>query len=546
MAERQPDHTDAGIAGLASLAGHQADDHRQLGFLHEVVDDTIAFRTLVASSVLVAAVGLDPHVLDPGMPSISAALKAEPDLQTLFLLAAVVQSGFVLVGGFAADTFRSLRLVKIALFGLIAASVAAIVAPDGAPLIVVRFLAWACDGLILPFAIGAVAAAYRHQARATALGIVYAVFGATTAAAPVLAMVLGAAGPHWPAYVACGAMSLFALKFVRRFARTDRVHLADRRASGPVALFAFGVVALVAGLIVVGDALEPLRFAMVAAGAAAVAAALWMRTRSWSDGAPAVDLRPVATALAAGVVIGFAQAAPLLQLPVFFHLVQGASPLLAGIAIAPFVVAIIVAGPVSGFMLARFSPRTLIAGGVLAVALADLLFWLVLGETTPYVAFVLPFLFIGAGFVIATTVRTAVIFASMPSALPASAAAFNEASLGLGSRLGVVVATVVMSQTALDAYRDSLVNLPVPTVDSLVAPFRDLITVIGLPELNEIVTGVNDATMAAYHSALIAGWRMGELIPGIVALVAAAVVFVAMGRHDPVRSVWDLSDEREA
>ena len=54
---------------------------------------------------------------------------------------------------------------------------------------------------------------------------------------------------------------------------------------------------------------------------------------------------------------------------------------------------------------------------------------MIAGPGTGYVLFVLPLVLIGAGFVVATTVRTAIIFASVPRGLPATAAALNEASL---------------------------------------------------------------------------------------------------------------------
>ena len=46
--------------------------------------------------------------------------------------------------------------------------------------------------------------------------------------------------------------------------------------------------------------------------------------------------------------------------------------------------------------------------------------------TTPtagYAGFIVPCLAVGVGFVIATTVRTAIIFAGVPGGLPATAAA---------------------------------------------------------------------------------------------------------------------------
>jgi hypothetical protein len=58
-------------------------------------------------------------------------------------------------------------------------------------------------------------------------------------------------------------------------------------------------------------------------------------------------------------------------------------------------------------------------------------------------------LLIGAGFVVATTVRTAIIFASVPDGLPATAAALNESSVAVGSRIGTVVFTALVAQVAL-------------------------------------------------------------------------------------------------
>ena len=74
-------------------------------------------------------------------------------------------------------------------------------------------------------------------------------------------------------------------------------------------LFAFGVVAIVAALIQVGTGLDPLRLAVIAVGVTCLALAFVPRVRS-ADGLTTmgVDLRPVAVALAVGVVVGFAQA----------------------------------------------------------------------------------------------------------------------------------------------------------------------------------------------------------------------------------------------
>ena len=133
---------------------------RMPAFVLEVVEDRAALRTLLACCFVIAAAGLDPHLLDPGMPSVRSALREEPGLQSLLSLTAVIQAGFLLLGGYVADARRSNRIVTFALGGLVVASLMGILMPSGPGLIASTFIGWACTGLALPFAIGAIAMVY--------------------------------------------------------------------------------------------------------------------------------------------------------------------------------------------------------------------------------------------------------------------------------------------------------------------------------------------------------------------------------------------------
>ena len=157
-------------------------------------------------------------------------------------------------------------------------------------------------------------------------------------------------------------------------------------------------------------------------------------------------------ALFAGVVIALAQSAPMLILPQYFAIVPRFGPVFGMLAIAPLIAGLIVAGPVAGFLLARFPPRVLVAAGLVTVGLGNLGVALIAGPATGYVLFILPLLLIGAGFVVGTTVRTAIIFASVPRGLPATAAALNEASLAVGTRIGIVLVTAIVATVALSTY----------------------------------------------------------------------------------------------
>ena len=51
-----------------------------------------------------AAAGLDPRVLNPGLASVQEAVRARPDVEQLLLIVAVLSAIVLLVGGVLGDT----------------------------------------------------------------------------------------------------------------------------------------------------------------------------------------------------------------------------------------------------------------------------------------------------------------------------------------------------------------------------------------------------------------------------------------------------------
>jgi MFS family permease len=143
-------------------------------FLTEVIDDRSARPVLIAAVIALAAVGLDPPILEPSMPSMQAALRSAPELQSLLLVTAVWKAAVALAGGVLADAFRSRRLLQLGLLGLAFASVGAILVPTGPGFFLMRIVSTFAVGLVLPFVIGAVGTVYSGIKRATAIGLAYA------------------------------------------------------------------------------------------------------------------------------------------------------------------------------------------------------------------------------------------------------------------------------------------------------------------------------------------------------------------------------------
>jgi MFS family permease len=504
-------------------------------------------RTLLIAALCLAAAGLDPRVYNPGLASVQAAVRTRPELEQALMIAAAIGALLLLVGGVLGDTDGRRRIQLTALATLTVTSASGLVITEGPLFLVSRLIGLGAASIILPVTLAGVAVTYQGIPRATAIGFAYAAYGGATAAGPVLLTLLGPTGPRWPAFLVSMIVAGAAFVVARRgWPDLPNPSRRQRRRVMATALWAAGIIATCIGLVGFGSGIiDPFRIAFVVGGLVVLGVAGVIERGVTDDDAVRVERRPVAMALFVGFVIAFAQAAPMLQLPLFFQLINGYGPIAAVVATAPFIVALIVTGPIVGLLLRRVGPRPLITVGVAGVGLGNILLALALAPSAPYLPFVLPLVLIGAGFVIATTVRTAIIFASVPRGLPATAAALNEASVALGTRAGLVTATLLIATISVDTYRASLTGQDVGTIDTAVAGFREVLIAIGTPGYGALVEGIERANLVAYAAAYTDAVRVTFGVTGVVTLVAAVVTWVLVGRRDPLETVWEHRDERE-
>jgi MFS family permease len=504
------------------------------------------FGTLLAASVTLFAVGLDPKVLSPGLPDAQTALRERPALEGLFLLSALTQAAFLLVGGVLGDTLGRRRVLLFSMAGLAIAEIAAILLPTGPGFLAARLLAAATAGTVLPVALAVIAVTYSGAARATALGLAYGVLGAATAIAPPLLIAVTPAVGRWPSFLLAALVMLVALWAVRRSVPTTPASGLPLRAITPHALWAFGLLAVTGGLIGFRSNGESLiRLSLIIGGFLLVGVFLIVqrRRRASANDEYAIDLRPTTVALIAGFVLILAQTAPMLELPLFFQISQQYAPLLATIAITPFILALIISGPVAGLLITRFSPRALIVGGLLVVGTGDLLLAQA-GPGTNYLFFVLPFFAVGAGFVVGTSVRTAVIFASVTRRLPTTAAALNQSSLVVGAQAGVAGITALVATVAISAYAASQ---PGGVASSgAVEAFRTFMLAIGTSEFGQAIDQLPASTTLQYGAAFAAGVQYAIAVVGVTAIVTGVFVWFAMAGAAPIATVWELREERLA
>ena len=471
-------------------------------FVADLFVDPAARGALLAGSVALVAAAMDPQVWSPRLPTIQQAVRENPQFETLVLLASISASGLILLGGAVGDSMRARRVILGGLVVELLASFVSLIVPAGPIFVTSRLVGHAGAAFVIPVSIALVATSYRGSIRATAIGVAYGAYGAGGAAASILLKAVP--GEQWPAMLAAIAVCALALRLA--WTRTLELHRpsqAERPLVVGVALWAFGIITFTVGLTWIGGSLDnPLRWALIIGGPALVIGYQGLSRRA----SPAQFIRRrVAVALFVGVTIAISETAAVLNLPLYFHLVLRYEPWLAAVAIAPLAGALTLAGPVAGVLLKRVAPRWLVGGGVILVGVGNLVLAAVATESASYVAFVLPCLLVGAGFVVATTVRTAIIFASLPDGLPASAAALNESSISLGRRIGVVLVSAIVAQVAMSTYSASVAGLPPADATAAIAAFRSVLVAVGTPSFAELATIVTSADIRPYLDAYAAG-----------------------------------------
>ncbi|HEU0245225.1 MAG TPA: MFS transporter, partial [Candidatus Limnocylindrales bacterium] len=394
-------------------------------FVGDLLTDRVRVRTLVAGSAALFAAGLDPRIWAPQLTTVQAAVRAQPGLDAAILLNGLAAAIVLLVGGAIGDLSRARPLIRGGLVVLLVMALAGLVLPDTAVFAVARIVSNLAASIVFPVALASIAIAYTGIARATAIGIGYAAFGAGQALMPVLLTVVP--GSYLPGFAAEVVAAAVAIRLAWGSAfELPHPRPAERPYIVGTALWASGIVALATGLLWLGAGLtNPIRLGIIAVGLLLLGGYLVFerRRRILQPERIRVERRPVTVALFAGLVIAVAQNIPMAQLPNYFGVIMGYGPLFGVVAVAPLFLALVLAGPVAGYLLARVSPRALVGGGIAAIGIGNLAMALIIGRDASYIGFVLPLVIIGGGFVIATTVRTAIIFASVPRGLPATAAA---------------------------------------------------------------------------------------------------------------------------
>jgi EmrB/QacA subfamily drug resistance transporter len=236
-------------------------------------------------------------------------------------------------------------------------------------------------------------------------------------------------------------------------------------------------------------------------------------------------------------LVFFAMFGSMFFLTQYLQFVLGFSPLAAGVRLLPAAIALMIAAPVSSFLVARFGTKAVVTFGLATVAAAlFLMSRATVSGGYGLVAVVLVVLGIGMGCAMAPATDS--IMGSLPESKAGVGSAVNDTTREIGGALGVAV----LGSLTASAYSSHLASSPaVANLAHYGAQGQTAATAIKgsigsasiatgqlskLEAAGQIATGTTKSLVALTNNAFVSAMSHTVVIGGVVALLGAVVAWL--------------------
>lgn len=481
-----------------------------------------ASLAVLAASLLV--ITMDMTILNIAIPEISAELRPSSD-QLLWIvdIYSLILAGLLVPFAALADRLGRKKMLLLGYTIFAGTSILVLFAQDATTVIGLRALLGLGGAMIMPTTLSLIRVIFTDsRERATALAVWAAVSGLGAAAGPLVGGFLLEHFSWHSAFLINVPLMAMALIAGVLLLPESRVPTTARLDLFAALLSLAGMSAFIWAIKQFGKESSFLVPSALVALGIAVVLLVWFALRSLHSPAPLLDLtlfksRPFTAGILAAMGTTFAMGAGMLLLGQWLQLVNGNSPIEAGIRMLPVALASAIAS-LSAPPLARLtSSRAVLAGGVAVAGTGLLIIGLQPGALgVPIVLSALTLVGFGTG---ALAIGSAMIMFGTPEHRAGSAAALEEASYEVGSVLGIatlgsVAALLFRSEfesgQLLSHLDPSVASAAEESIGSAIAISHEL----GVPQLAQ------EASVAFTHSLQTTG-----IVGGLVMMAVAALVF---------------------
>ncbi|KRB77037.1 MFS transporter [Nocardioides sp. Root190] len=457
---------------------------------------------VLAASLLVVV--MDMTVLNVALPDLSADLRTGALAQLWIVdVYSLVLAGLLVPVAALADRWgrRRMLLTGFVIFAL--ASLAALGARSAGDVIAIRALLGVGGAMIMPATLSLIRALFPDaRERAFALGLWAATAAVGGAIGPIVGGALLSAFSWHAAFLV--NVPLMVVAFL-----AGRALLPESRSERPGRVDATGVLLSVGGMVAAVYAVKHLgkegidpTSVVALVGGVALLVVFVRRCLRQDEPMLAVELfaNPV---FRAGVLTALVSSTVMIALlfvgSQWLQLVQGWTPLVAGVALLPMALGGLIGPPFAPAVAARLGARNVIVAGLLVLASGLATLWL-LPRPLPYAGVAVALLLVGFG-TAALGLASALIMGSAPIHQAGSAAAVEEMSYEVGGVLGIAV----LGSLAGLVYRGGL------PADAAPEAVESISGALG--------TSAESAALASYADAFGAVGLAGALITLVVALI---------------------------
>jgi len=493
----------------------------------EAVQHSAATRqwTLVATILASGVVFLDSTVVNLALPSIDRQLDAGlSGLQWIVDGYLVTLAALLILGGSLGDRHGRRRVMLIGLVGFGLASLACGLAPSLPWLVGARLVQGVAGALMVPGSLAILRATFPEgEARGKAIGQWSGWSGITTVVGPLLGgWLVDALSWRWIFFINVPIIALTVLILARRVPESrDTTPAAPDWLGAATITLALGGIAygLIEGPVAGWD--SPLVVGGLVAGVVALALFLLVEARVRQPMVPLSLFRSrnfsAANLTTLGVYFGLYGAT--FFLVIYLQNIMGYSALIAGLALAPISVMLLLFSPFLGRFAGRYGPRFFMAAGGLLCALGLLAFTQLEPGSSYWTGLLPPLLIFGLGLCSTVAPLTNTVVSSVPDRHSGLAAAFNNAVSRVAALLAIALLGVVVSVAFSSALEQRTAGLPLSAEEraSLAQDPTGAADVAGLPAAVE--RAVDDSYTAAFRRAMLVA-ALAAALGGGVAVVA--------------------------
>ncbi len=408
-----------------------------------------AVWAVVITGMALFMASLDNLVVSTALPVIRQHLHAglsglEWTVNAYTLTFAVLLLSAAAVG----ERFGRRRIFVLGIAVFTAASAMAALAPSIGVLIAARAVQGAGGAMIMPLSLTLLSAAVSPERRNVALGIWGAIGGTAIAIGPLVGGAV-TGGWSWQYIFWLNVPIGIALIPLAWWKLSESHGVRARLDLVGVGLVSIGLFGIVLGLVRGNGSgwTSTSVLTSFAVGVVALAAFVGWELRSTH---PMLDVRlfrhrGFATVNVTAMLFSFGMFGAIFFLIQFLQVVQGLSPLAAGVRILPWTAITMVLAPFVGRMAERWGGKPLVVGGLILQAVG--LTWLatLVTPTTPYVDLVTPFVICGVGMTLFFVPLASLVLGAVPRSLEGVASGANAAFRELGGVLGIAVLGAVFS-----------------------------------------------------------------------------------------------------